>query len=258
MIMSKDPMLVIKQLEKEYSLKGVGKPEYFLGADMKMVEQPEKVFTMGSTTYIKKILEPFEKLMGYPPPRKITAPLDPKDHPELDTSELLNEGSKKIYWSLIGMLQWVVTIGRMDIHCAVMTMGRFRMEPRVGHLKRLERIFGFLRNFKSCSIKFRTDIPNYDMYKPVKHDWTYIYGNVTKEMPEGAPESKGKAIVITAFHDANLHHCQITGRAAMGTILMLNKTPIEWISKRQSTVETATYGSELVSARISTDLIIEF
>ena len=38
---------------------------------------------------------------------------------------------------------------------------------------------------------------------------------------------------------------------------MLNKTPIEWISKRQGTVETATYGSELVASRITTDLIVE-
>ena len=42
------------------------------------------------------------------------------------------------------MLQWAVIIGRMDIHIAVMTMGRFRMQPRVGHLKRVERIFGYL------------------------------------------------------------------------------------------------------------------
>ncbi len=33
--------------------------------------------------------------------------------------------------------------------------------------------------------------------------------------------------------------------------------PIRWVSKRQKTVETSTYGSELVAARIATDLIIE-
>jgi hypothetical protein len=34
--------------------------------------------------------------------------------------------------------------------------------------------------------------------------------------------------------------------------------PIEWISKRQKTVETSTYGSELVASRIAMDLIIEY
>jgi hypothetical protein len=38
---------------------------------------------------------------------------------------------------------------------------------------------------------------------------------------------------------------------------MLSNTPIRWVSKRQKTVETSTYGSELVAARIATELIVE-
>jgi hypothetical protein len=38
---------------------------------------------------------------------------------------------------------------------------------------------------------------------------------------------------------------------------MLNKTPIRWISKRQKTEETSTYGSELVASRVATELILE-
>jgi hypothetical protein len=38
---------------------------------------------------------------------------------------------------------------------------------------------------------------------------------------------------------------------------MLNNTPIRWVSKRQKTVETSTYGSDLVASRIATELILE-
>jgi hypothetical protein len=38
---------------------------------------------------------------------------------------------------------------------------------------------------------------------------------------------------------------------------MLNNMPIRWISKRQKTVETSTYGSELVASRVATELILE-
>jgi hypothetical protein len=38
---------------------------------------------------------------------------------------------------------------------------------------------------------------------------------------------------------------------------MLNNTPIKWISKRQKTVETSTYDSELVASRMTTKLILE-
>jgi hypothetical protein len=39
---------------------------------------------------------------------------------------------------------------------------------------------------------------------------------------------------------------------------LVNKTPVKWYSKRQNTVETSTYGSELVAARIAIEMIIEY
>ena len=43
----------------------------------------------------------------------------------------------------------------------------------------------------------------------------------------------------------------------MGIIHLLNGTPMDWYTKRQDTVETATYGSEFVAARVATDQIID-
>ena len=52
-------------------------------------------------------------------------------------------------------------------------------------------------------------------------------------------------------------HDMITGRAVTGFLHLLNKTPIDWFSKKQSTVETATYGSEFVAARTATEQIMD-
>ena len=48
-----------------------------------------------------------------------------------------------------------------------------------------------------------------------------------------------------------------TGRSVTGILHLVNKTPIEWYSKKQATVETATYGSEFVAARICVEQIID-
>ena len=53
-------------------------------------------------------------------------------------------------------------------------------------------------------------------------------------------------------------HCLLTGRSVTGILHLLNKTPMEWFAKKQSTVETATYGSEFIAARICVEQIIEF
>jgi predicted kinase len=50
----------------------------------------------------------------------------------------------------------------------------------------------------------------------------------------------------------------VTRRSVSGIIVFLNSTPVKWYSKMQNTVETSTYGSELVAARIATDLAIEY
>ena len=89
-------------------------------------------------------------------------------------------------------------------------------------------------------------------------DWTYsVYGNIKEEIPGDIPVPKGKSIRLTCYVDANLMHDFITGRSATGILHLMNLTPIDWFSKRQDTVETATYGSEFVAARIATEQVMD-
>ena len=57
--------------------------------------------------------------------------------------------------------------------------------------------------------------------------------------------------------DANLMHDMTSGKSVTGILHLINKTPIDWFSKKQSTVETATYGSEFVAARTCVEQIID-
>jgi hypothetical protein len=49
----------------------------------------------------------------------------------------------------------------------------------------------------------------------------------------------------------------VCGRTVTGRLHFTNGTPFDWFSKRQSTIEIATYGAEFVAARIATDQIID-
>jgi hypothetical protein len=64
---------------------------------------------------------------------------------------------------------------------------------------------------------------------------------------------------MTVYVDADHAHGLVTRRSITGFLVMLNNTPIRWISKRQKTVETSTYGPELVASRVATEaeLILE-
>ena len=101
-------------------------------------------------------------------------------------------------------------------------------------------------------------MPDYSKFKEADHEWKYVYHEAQEELPSKMLKPKGKSVRITAFCDANLMHDIVTGHAVMGIILMMNKTPVDWTSKRQATVETATYGSEIIAARVAVDQIIEW
>ena len=54
------------------------------------------------------------------------------------------------------------------------------------------------------------------------------------------PEPLGKAVTSTTTMDANLNHCLATGKSLTGCLHFVKKTPVDWYSKKQATVETAT------------------
>lgn len=75
-----------------------------------------------------------------------------------------------------------------------------------------------------------------------------MYGDVREQLPDNAPPPLGKYVTLTHFANANLLHCMLMGRSVTGILHIANQTPIDWYSKKQATVETATYGSEFVAA----------
>jgi hypothetical protein len=43
----------------------------------------------------------------------------------------------------------------------------------------------------------------------------------------------------------------------MGIIHLVNQAPVSWFCKFQNSIESATYGSEFVTARLATDQIMD-
>jgi hypothetical protein len=258
MFFGKDPQSFFNDLINKYGykLKGVGKPVYHLGGDF--FRDKDNTLAWGTTSYVKKMLANYE-LMFNEKPKEASSPMIEKDHPELDLSEELDDDGTRQYQSLIGALQWLVTLGRFDILVGVATMGSFRTSPRKGHLDRLKRIYGYIRKYPDGAIRFRTGIPDHESYgTPPKYDWTETtYGTSPEELPPNMPTPRGKPVRTTTYADANLMHDFLTGRSMSGILHFINQTPVQWFAKKQATVETATYGSEFMVARQATEQILD-
>jgi hypothetical protein len=159
---------------------------------------------------------------------------------------------------MIGATQWAILLGRFDINTAAMSMSHFRVAPRVGHLDRMKTIYGYLNRFKDGAIHVRTSKPDLSSFPMVNHNWIHsVYGNVTELIPDDKPIPLGDSVLLMHYENANLFQNIVTGRALTSVLHFINNTPIEWYSKRQATVETATYGAEFVAARIATNQIVD-
>ena len=111
---------------------------------------------------------------------------------------------------------------------------------------------------KDASIRFRTGIPDYTDVTIPEYDWSEsVYGNPTEMIPDDAPPPLGLDVVLTHYLDANLYHDFLTGRSVTGILHLINQTPIDAFTKKQATVETATYGSEFIAARTCVEQIID-
>jgi hypothetical protein len=128
--------------------------------------------------YIDKLIKNYKKLFCMKPSTSVSSSLKKGDHPELDTSILCDTDQIAQYQSMIGALQWIVTIGRFDINTVVMTMSGLQMTPRIGHLNRLRKIYGYLSKIQYASIRVKTEEPDYSDLPDNAHNWTYsVYGN---------------------------------------------------------------------------------
>ncbi len=257
----RDPDAFFRSLEEDYKykLKGTDQPEirYHLGADFK--RSPDGILCQSAQTYIERMLTNYKIMFGEEP-HCANSPMEHTDHPEIDESRDCTDDERSRYQSLIGCLQWCITLGRFDICVCVMTMSRFRAAPKIGHLERLKRVYGYLKRTKKYSLRFRVEEPNMSEVDAIWKDFEWmhsVYGRPIEEVPLDAPEPKGKSLLTLTWCDANLYHDLITGRSVTGVLHFLNGTPVDWFSKRQNTVATATYSSEFVAARIAVDQVLD-
>jgi hypothetical protein len=132
------------------------------------------------------------------------------------------------------------------------------MLPRERHLKAVKRILSYIKKFLKGRDINDTSYPDHSVY-PVEDcsNWMEFYPDSGKEIPKDLPPEKGPRVRMTVYVDADHAHDLVTRISMTGILVMMNTTPIRWVSKRQKPLETSTYGSELVVSRVAKELIVE-
>ena len=143
-------------------------------------------------------------------------------------SELKPKGINK-FQELIGLLKWIVELGRLDILFELTALSRFMVvSPREGHLDQAYRIFAYLKSKINGWLIMDPTYINIPSERFRKSEWSTFYPNAKEELDPNDPKPLRQPVRMTCFVDADHAGDKITQRSNNGVIILLNNTPVLW------------------------------
>jgi hypothetical protein len=138
----------------------VGDPDIYLGAKLRKVtlENGVEAWSMSPSKYVQEAVKNVKKYLQEKKPGRPWLKIAPtpfaKDYrPEIDISPELGAEDATYYMSQIGVLCWLVELGRVDIITEVSMLASQLACPRDGHLEAVYRIFAAVEaTMRLCSI----------------------------------------------------------------------------------------------------------
>ena len=212
-ISEKAEAVLRKEIGRYWELKpeSIGPPSKYLGGKLREVtlETGVKAWAFGSHQYVwaavTNVIDHLAK-KGLKLPYKAPNPLSTDYRPEIDVTPELGEADASYYHSLIGVLRWIVELGRIDIDVEVSMMSSHLALPREGHLKELFHIFAYLKAHSNAEMVFDPTPVEPDMSLFERQDWSYSsygYESLKEELPLNMPKPLGKSMMMRVFIDAD-------------------------------------------------------
>eukprot|EP00970_Alexandrium_tamarense_P013767 scaffold3678_cov106-Alexandrium_tamarense.AAC.1 len=256
--------IIRKEIGKYSELKeeSIGPPDIYLGGKMRRVvlDHGSKAWAFGSSQYVQhavKNVEEYLKGRGESLPARASSPISNNYRPEVDVTEELEGETASYYHSLIGVLRWIVELGRVDIDVEVSMMSSHLALPRKGHLQQLFHIFAYLKKHHNAEMVFDPSDPVVEPSQFERQDWSHtVYGDdLVEELPPDMPPPRGQGFRMRVFVDSDHAGDTVTRRSRTGFLVYLNCAPIYWLSKKQTSCETSTFGSEFVAMKQATEYV---
>ena len=148
-----DAQTALEDLDRYFQMKegSIGDPDLYLGAKLRKISLPNGVqaWSTSPSKYVQEAVKNvsthlYKEYEGRKLVKRASAPFPRGYIPELDTTPVLGAKEANYYQSLIGILQWMVEIGRVDMLTEVSMMSSQLAMPREGHLECLFHMFTYL------------------------------------------------------------------------------------------------------------------
>ena len=235
LVVSENAEFILRnELERYFELKeeSIGPQDHYLGGKVRKVQLENGVnaWAFSSSQYAQTAVKNVEAYLDsqdskhWKMPSKADAPLTTTYRPELDVSRELNVADAAYYQSLIGVLRWIVELGRVDVCLEVSMMSSHLALPRKGHLEQVLHIFAYLNKYHNTELV-------YDPSDPVVRDSASSeFGHVEgkEEFPAKMPEPRGHGFIMRAKVDADHASDTVSRLSRTGFLIYLNCALVYW------------------------------
>jgi hypothetical protein len=254
-----NPMSVLYLINGYMLLKPslVGDPDIYLGAKLKMAQLDNGIWAWGlsPSKYVTQAVKNCAKHLTnklnnrFCSPQRANNPFPYNYCPDLDLSEPLDPECSSFYQHLIGVMSWMVELGCIDIANEVSLLSSHLVYPREGHLETALHIMSYLSQKHNTQLIFEPTYPKIDMGQFPQYNWTKFYSNVEEAITVDMPEPLGKEVDICMMCDSDHAGDKRTRCSPTGFFIFCNMALIDWVSKKQATIETSVFGAEFIAMK---------
>ena len=173
------------KIDKFFKMKAgsIGDPDIYLGAKIKPMKMNSGVtaWAISPSEYVNTAVNNCEKWIQENMPEhkhnsRASNPFQTDYDPDLDRTAELDEEEATYYQSQIGILCWIVELGRINIATEVSLLASHVALPRKGHLQTVFHISAYLKKGHNSRLALDPSYPEIDMRVFHHADWTDCYG----------------------------------------------------------------------------------
>ena len=113
---------------------------------------------------------------------------------EINVTPILEPLLALYYLSLIGIIGWVVELGRVDIAVEVPLLASHMSLTREGHIESALHIFAYLGQKYNSHIAFNLTYPDIDESSFKDCDWRGFYDDMKEAIPPNSPTARDKEV----------------------------------------------------------------
>ena len=221
---SENPKPALLKVDKYFPTKSasLGPSKTYFGGTFSKIKLPNGVhaWAFSSSQYVneavKSVEEQLEKVGKKFMFKKPGTPIPTSYIPELDITPELISIDAVYYQSLVGILLWIVELGRVEMFLEGSLMYSHLVLTREGHLDKLFHIFAYLKWKHRARMVFDPTYPSIDNDDFPRHDWEKHYGEVKYVIPKNSLSPRGKGFNRIRYVDADLARDKVIRRSRTG------------------------------------------